>query len=196
MNGKILLWSTGFVVLVTTIGFGFWRQTHDDTDLPPLAGSMEQFKANTAPIALPDIQFLDADGQKTTLSALHGKLLVLNLWATWCAPCVEEMPSLDALDVKRQDARFAVVTISEDTTDAAQKVTRFFESHGIKALPRYLDPGFAVGPALKVAGLPTTLIVSPDGTELGRLEGNADWASPDALRLVDWYLDKVAKPQR
>jgi thiol-disulfide isomerase/thioredoxin len=167
-----------------------WRFTAADRpapDAPPLAGAMAEFKLRTPPVPTPEVGFTNAQDDRLDFSAFKGKLTLVNLWATWCAPCVREMPSLEALKQARGGDRFAVVTISEDLQGAAP-VEAFFEKNGITNLPAYLDPKNAIGRALKINGLPTTLLFDPAGRELGRFEGGADWSSPEALALIDWYL--------
>ncbi len=160
-------------------------------DQPPLSGSVAQFIAEVKPLPVPAVSFGGDHDDTTELGAFHGKFALVNLWATWCAPCVKELPSLDALQSARGGDRFQVVTISEDR-QGHQAVDPFLDKAGIKNLPRFTDPKSEVGRAWKIRGLPTTLLIGPDGTELGRLEGDANWSSPEALALIDWYL---AHPQ-
>jgi thiol-disulfide isomerase/thioredoxin len=154
---------------------------------PPLDGEMAQFKPQTPPVPAPAVGFTDAQNNQLDFSAFKGKLTLVNLWATWCVPCVHEMPSLEKLKQARDGNRFAVVTISEDR-QGAKLVGDFFEKNDIKTLPAYLDPKSEIGRALKLNGLPTTILLDPEGRELGRYEGGADWSSPEALALIDWYL--------
>ncbi len=131
------------------------------------------------PRALPAISFLDDAGASRSLRDYAGKTVLLNLWATWCAPCVAEMPALAALarDGAAQD--IVVLPLSSDA-GGAEAVRKFFAAHGITGLPVLLDPKGAAGEALGIRGLPTTLLIDAQGRERARLEGAADWAAPDA----------------
>jgi thiol-disulfide isomerase/thioredoxin len=179
------------VVAVVCVGIVIaWHfASADETapDKPPLDGDMADFKPGNPPMPVPAVGFTDALNNQLDFSAFKGKLTLVNLWATWCAPCVKEMPSLEGLKQAREGDRFAVVTISEDR-QGAKLVNEFFEKHGINSLPEYLDPKSEIGRALKLNGLPTTVLLDAEGRELGRYEGAADWSSPEALALIDWYL--------
>jgi thiol-disulfide isomerase/thioredoxin len=134
------------------------------------------------PRPLPDISFVDAAGAAHSLRDYAGKGVVLNLWATWCAPCVAEMPSLAAL-ARAGGPDVVVLPLSSDHGGTAV-VERFFREHGITGLPVALDPKAQAAEALGARGLPTTLIIDRQGRERARLEGAADWASPDALAAI------------
>ena len=130
-----------------------------------------------------DLHFTAADGSPRSLADYAGRAVVLNLWATWCVPCVREMPSLD--DLAKLVARDGVVVlpVSSDRGGAAV-VQRFYADHGIAQLPVLLDPMSTMAHALNVRGIPTTLLIDPQGQEVGWLEGAADWSSPDAVTVV------------
>ena len=132
--------------------------------------------------AVPDMAFLTADGE-TSLAAFHGKVVVLNFWATWCAPCVREMPSLDRLQAMLGGDDFAVVALSEDR-GGMPLVVRFYEKYDLENLARYLDPLGRVAAVLGVVGMPTTLVIDREGREIGRMVGPAEWDSPAALALI------------
>lgn len=134
------------------------------------------------PRQLPKISFIDATGASHDLGLYAGRGVVLNLWATWCAPCVAEMPSLAALARAAGDG-LVVLPLSSDRGGAAA-VERFYHAHGIEGLPVALDPKGQVIEALGARGLPTTLIIDRDGRERARLEGAADWAAPEALAAI------------
>lgn len=154
---------------------------------PPLTGQMTKFRWLEEPATPPVSVFQGPDGQAMTLADLKGKVLLVNFWATWCAPCVAEMPELNRLQKEAGSDRFQVLAISQDREGAA--VARpFLEKHGLDALALYTDPSLGLGRALKLQGLPTTLILDAQGRELGRLVGMADWAGKDARALIDWVL--------
>jgi thiol-disulfide isomerase/thioredoxin len=135
------------------------------------------------PTAAPDIVFVDAGGAKHHLSDLRGHGVVLNLWATWCAPCVAEMPSLAALSKGVAPHNVVVLPLSSDQGGAAA-VAAFFRQHGITGLPVLLDPDGDAERAFNVPGIPTSVIIDKSGMVQARVEGSADWSTPAALALV------------
>ena len=130
-----------------------------------------------------DLHFTAADGSAQSLADYAGRAVVLNLWATWCVPCVREMPALD--DLAKIVARDGVVVlpVSSDHGGAAV-VQRFYADHRITNLPVLLDPMGVMARALNVRGIPMTLLIDPEGQEVAWLEGAADWSSPDAVTVV------------
>ncbi len=144
------------------------------------------FAFATPPQALPDESFQSADGE-TSLAAFQGKVVVLNFWATWCAPCVREMPSLDRLQAMLGGDDFEVIALSEDR-GGMPLVVRFYEKYGLENLARYLDPQGRVAAVLGVVGMPTTLVIDRAGREIGRIVGPAEWDSRAALALVRGVL--------
>jgi len=154
---------------------------------PPLAGQMTKFRWLEEPTTPPVSVFQGPDGKAMTLADLKGKVLLVNFWATWCAPCVAEMPELNRLQKEAGSDRFQVLAISQDR-EGAGVARPFLEQHGLDALALYTDPSLGLGRALKLKGLPTTLILDAQGRELGRLVGMADWAGKDARALIDWVL--------
>lgn len=142
---------------------------------------------------IPDLAFTGPDGQATSIAALRGKTLLVNLWATWCVPCRKEMPALDRLQQQMGGADFAVVAINIDQRNL-DRPKRFLDEIGVKALAYYADPAAKsfqdlqkIGRAL---GMPTTLIVDTKGCELAHLAGPAEWDSPDALALIKAAMAK------
>jgi thiol-disulfide isomerase/thioredoxin len=133
------------------------------------------------------VAFTDLEGKELSLDVFKGKVVVLNLWATWCVPCIKEMPSLERLSAKMKDKGVAVMSISQDRGGVKQ-VGPFLEKHGLKSLPIYLDPKGAVLKAINGRGLPTTLVIDKEGREVGRLEGDAEWDGPNALALIEYVL--------
>jgi thiol-disulfide isomerase/thioredoxin len=140
------------------------------------------------PVSLASLTFENPEGEPVTLGELSGKTLLVNLWATWCAPCREEMPALDALQQEAGGEDFAVVTINLDT-GAEDKPREFLEEIGVDNLPLYRDASMDVFNELKseglAFGLPVTLLVDENSCLMAAMNGPADWASEDALRLVE-----------
>ena len=137
--------------------------------------------ANPAPAAA--ITFTDADGKETTLAEFAGQGLMINLWATWCPPCVAEMPALDRLQAMLRAERITMLALSSDRGGRAQ-VEPFYQRLGLKELAIWLDPRGAAARALGARGLPTTVIIDRAGREVARLEGEAAWDAPELVAAV------------
>jgi thiol-disulfide isomerase/thioredoxin len=137
--------------------------------------------------APPDEAFFDGKGTAVKLSAFRGKIVVLNFWATWCAPCVKELPSLDRLQVKRGGADFVVVAIDAEK-HSETKAGPFMADLGITALEPYYDAKMKLWHALNLQGLPTTILIDPDGRMIARHEGEAEWDSDKVLAEIDRLL--------
>lgn len=146
-------------------------------------GAMARFKPARPPKPLPDLEFLDANDKPMRLADLTGKARLINLWATWCAPCVKEMPSLDRLQAALPKDKFVVLPISLDGPSKA-KVAPFYKERKLANLGIYYDKGRKAMSVLDVSLLPTSILVDPAGRELGRLEGDADWDTPEGIALL------------
>ena len=160
---------------------------------PFAKGEVAAVQVPKASQMIPDLAFTGPDGQATSIAALRGKTLLVNLWATWCVPCRKEMPALDRLQQQMGGADFAVVAINIDQRNL-DRPKRFLDEIGVKALAYYADPAAKsfqdlqkIGRAL---GMPTTLIVDAKGCELAHLAGPAEWDSPDALALIKAAMAK------
>jgi len=154
----------------------------------PLArGEVAAMAIAERPLRLPDISFRDRAGAERRLSDWRGRTVLLNLWATWCIPCRQEMPALDALEGALGGERFEVVAVNIDTRDSG-KPHAWLDEVGVNRLAYYADPSAKVFQDLKLAGrafgLPTTVLVDPAGCEIGTAAGPAEWASEDGIRLM------------
>lgn len=147
-------------------------------------GKMAAFVKKATPAPLPDITFQDASGKDVTLSSFKGKTILLNLWATWCQPCREEMPALDRLQKAMGSDKFEVVALSLDRQGYAAS-RKFLDELKANAVNLYADPTAKQGMALKLIGMPTTILINKDGLEIGRLAGSAEWDSDDAKKLIE-----------
>jgi thiol-disulfide isomerase/thioredoxin len=141
-------------------------------------------RIHDAPRALPDIAFEDGEGRKRGLSQFRGKAVLLNVWATWCAPCREEMPALDRVQRKLGGPGFEVLALSIDTGGTAA-VKRFYDEVGVRSLALYADPTMRATAALGAMGVPTTLLIDAEGRELGRHTGPARWDDPEVMRKIE-----------
>ena len=147
--------------------------------------------ATAAPQPLPPLTFETLDGQPASLADFAGKVVVLNLWATWCAPCREEMPGLDRLQAQFADRDLVVLALSVDRA-GPERVQTFLDEVGVKQLHVYRDPKAAATRAVKVPGLPATILVDRKGQEVGRVLGIAQWDGPAAVAAVEKLLAEPA----
>lgn len=157
--------------------------------LTPLAtGDVAAMAPTDSPVSVADLAFDSEEGEPMTLADLSGKTLLVNLWATWCAPCREEMPALDELQTQAGGEDFEVVTINIDTGDVS-KAEAFLEEIGVANLALYRDASMGVFNDLKADGLafglPVTLLVDEEGCLMASMNGPAAWASEDAFRLIE-----------
>lgn len=140
------------------------------------------FMLHETPKELPDVSFQNGDGQALSLSAFRGKTLLVNVWATWCPPCRHEMPTLDRLQGKLGGPAFEVVALSIDRS-GPEKVRTFFAEIDVKSLALYIDTSGQAARELQVIGLPVTILIDPQGRELGRLTGPAEWDTPEMIEF-------------
>ena len=147
------------------------------------ADALSDLKLVDPPLTPAPISFVDAEGRAHTLKEYLGSGVVLNLWATWCPPCVAELPSLVGLAGKLAAQRIVVLPLSSDRGGAAS-VRQFYQAHGIKSLPILLDPQGNAMRALGVSGIPTTFIIDRKGLERASAAGAQDWGSDAAVARV------------
>lgn len=175
-------------VLYTALAFGANPAAADSAiDIAALdalrTGDMVKLALDTDPAPVPDGILLDEADKEHRLSDMRGKYLLVNFWATWCAPCRKEMASLDRLQTRLGGDRFAVVTIATGP-NPLPAIRKFFADEGVPALPLLRDPRQRFARDMGVIGLPISVLVDPEGREIGRLIGEAQWDGPDALALV------------
>ena len=152
-------------------------------DAPP------KFALHPAAKSLPEIQFQDSEGKNLSLADFRGRLILLNIWATWCLPCRHEMPTLDRLQAELGGPDFQVLALSMDR-GGFEAITKFYDEVGVKHLAIYLDSSARAASTLGAVGLPTTLLIDRDGREIGRLVGPAEWDSSDMIAFIRSYLPK------
>jgi thiol-disulfide isomerase/thioredoxin len=151
----------------------------------PLSGTLDISQRGAA---APDVAFNDPDGKSTTLAAFKGKPVLVNLWATWCGPCVIEMPTLDALAAREKD-RLVVLTVSQDMQNL-EKIKPFFVQKGFKTIQPFVDPENNLGFSYMTGVMPTTVLYDAEGKEVWRMIGGMDWNGTRASALMEETLAK------
>jgi len=153
------------------------------------AGDMKKLVVHDSPQSTSSAEFILADDKgEASLEAYRGKYVLLNFWATWCAPCRTEMPHLSALQEEFGGPNFEVLTLATGR-NSPEGIKRFFEEAGIDNLPRHQDPRKAVASQMAIAAIPVTVLIDPDGREIARLQGDADWYSDSARAIIKTLVD-------
>jgi thiol-disulfide isomerase/thioredoxin len=147
------------------------------------------FAVHESPRPLPDIHFENAQGEAMSLADFRGKVVLLNIWATWCAPCRREMPTLERLQADLGGADFEVVALSIDRK-GLPVVKEFYEELGLQHLGMYVDASGKASRELSTLGVPTTLLIDREGNELGRLAGPAEWDSPEMMAFIRGHIEQ------
>ena len=191
-NTARILWASVGVVALAAGAVGAYFSTRPATQpatalTAPRVQDGSVFRIHDAPRALPEFAFRDAEGGKLTLAQFQEKVVLLNIWATWCAPCREEMPALDRLQRNLGGPDFEVVALSIDAAGASV-VKRFYEEVGVRSLAIYIDPTMRATATLAAVGVPTTLLIDRQGRELGRRTGPAEWDGPRSVATIQEYL--------
>ncbi len=181
----------GFAVLYTALALCANAAMADTSALEALReGTMKKLRF-VEPAPVPDTVFTHADGGEYTLAQFEGKHIVLNFWATWCAPCRKEMPMLSELQAEFGGDSFEIVTIATGRNELAG-IRRFFDEIEVDNLPIYLDPRQKLAREMGVLGLPVTLVLDPEGNEIGRMIGDAEWNGDSAKAIVKALIDEGA----
>jgi len=160
------------------------RPVHERELLPTALAHLE---LQPAPKSVPSVGFTEANGKRDTLASFRGRYLLLNVWATWCAPCVRELPALATL--KERLPGLTVVAVNVGREDAAH-TQEFLKEHGAASLAVYLDSDIALLHAFNMQGLPFSLIIDPNGREIARAVGPCEWGTPAAVS----YLRSLMAP--
>lgn len=156
--------------------------THAPIPVAPTVPGPDRVDRSHKGSAMPAMPFAAPGGAPATLASFRGHPVLVNLWATWCGPCVKEMPALDALAV-RETGKMVVVAISQDMGGDKQ-VQPFWKGHNVKALTPYTDAKNVLMTAIGAADLPTTVLYDAKGREVWRTSGGMDWTGADAARLI------------
>lgn len=161
---------------------------------PPLAGTVANFTVFDPPRPAPEAVFSGGDGNEVGLADFRGEVVLLNFWATWCIPCLAEMPALDRLQAAQGQEGLVVIALSQDRA-GAPAVVRFYEEYDFGNLGVYVDPEGKVAGAFEIGVLPTTLLIDRDGNVVGQLVGAAEWDSAEAQALIRHYLEAGGPPR-
>ena len=163
------------------------QETTVPASVTPTAPEKASFVALKTPRPLAPLGFVDSDGATMTLSDFRGRIVLLNVWATWCVPCRKEMPALDRLQAKLGGPDFTVIPLSIDHR-GRDAVTRFYRELGLSSLGIYIDKSANATYAINAVGLPVTLLIDRQGRELGRVIGAAEWDGAEMLSLIAGYV--------
>jgi len=185
MNRRTILLAAAILFAVATWAI-FARRSSEIANAPPLSGWMKNFTPTPDAGPAPQSPMAAQDGRALRLADFHGRLVLVNFWATWCAPCVREMPSLLRLHRARAGADFTVLAVSQDLK-GWPAIRPFVARHALDGLPVAHDPKGALARAFGIRGIPTTVLLDRDGRILGRLAGIAEWDSPEVGMLIDYY---------
>src|SRR4051812_9058151 len=184
------LWLAGALLVVVGVAAAAAFTLQRPGTLPV---ALKGFQEQSSPKPAPEIGFTDADGRQLSLADFRGKVVLLNFWATWCVPCVEEMPSLDKLQAMLGGPDFKVVALSTDR-EGLSVVRPFIDKLGVRNLDIYLDQPRAAQRAFGLRGIPTTMLIDREGRERGRLEGMARWDSAEAVALIRRAIGPASPP--
>ncbi len=209
---RALLTATGIAaaLAIAVVPYQIGLETPGENNLAPAAERASAGGANAAPIPavqtpppeplefpfdlldpprpLPELRFVDGEGRPLTIADFRGKVILLNIWATWCIPCLREMPTLDRLQAKLGGPRFEVVVLSIDI-GGIPVVEKFYRALKLDSLGIYVDKTLRVKRDLGIVGIPTTLLIDRQGREIGRLAGPAEWDSKEAIKAIRRYLE-------
>lgn len=179
---------TSFITFLVLIG-SFVAVANLYPKLFPRELPLGQFSLLETPREIKNFTFSDAAGQSFDLEQFRGGYLFVNVWATWCEPCREEMPALDQLARELSGQNIQVLPISIDVTGAGT-VERFYKRYELRDLPVYVDPAQNVMRSLNVFGIPTTVLIDPQGREIGRMAGPAQWDRPQSIADLKQIIDR------
>lgn len=189
--------SAALILLALGYGAAFWpSSTVAPPGAAPSAPAAATFELSVfdQPRDLPEIRFVDSESRSLTLADFRGKVVLLNVWATWCVPCRHEMPSLDRLQAQLGGEDFVVLALSIDRA-GLPAIKRFYEELGLQHLGIYADASGATSRALGAPGLPTTLLIDRAGREVARKMGAAEWDSPDMIARLRQQIEAPLRPK-
>jgi peroxiredoxin len=181
MRGKVFFSSLFVLLFLSSLHFsaeGGEEDLFSKIRISPIKGERKA----------PDFSLIDLNGKKLGLRQFKGKIILLNFWATWCGPCKEEMPNLEALHQRFKERNFVLLTISVDYEDL-KPVKEFIDKHHY-TFPVLLDPKCETVDLFEVKGIPTTLLIDKKGRMVGKAIGPRDWMSPEVISLINLLVEK------
>ena len=191
---RVLLIAAGLVAFAVSL-VGVWYSLPpsetvpllSETPPPAIVPRIFSLTPYAKPRPIANVGFEDGDGRKLGLADFRGKVVLLNIWATWCAPCRKEMPTLDRLQARLGSPDFEVVALSIDR-DGQPVVRRFFDEMNVRTLKVYVDTSTEAMSKLAIVGVPTTLLIDRKGREIARYTGIAKWDQPDVVGAIERYI--------
>lgn len=174
------------IVAGTAIWWFYAVKSSEKHAQPSLTGWMQNFTPTAQGEPVPMLGFRAKDGDERKFSDFSGKIVLVNFWATWCLPCIREMPSLLRLQKARGGDDFTVIALSQDLR-GWPVVSPFLEKNDLTELPVYVDQKTVISRGFGIKGLPTSILLDREGREIGRLAGHAEWDSSEALALINYY---------
>ena len=172
---------SGLVAGIIAIAVLYGNSSNDVQLVPP--PQLDKFELTAGRPAVPDLAFEDGAGMPTSIAKFKGRVLLLNLWATWCAPCVAELPDLARTQSALSQEKFLVLPVDMEKLESA-KVAAFLKEHDSEILPVYIDRNMAVMRGFEAFALPFTVLIDAEGREIGRASGPQDWGHPDVLAYL------------
>ncbi len=183
---KQTLWNLGQNFrrfMVAALVYTALAQGANATDLSALqVGEMKKIVIHPTPIDLPTVTLVDLGDAPQDLTQFRGRWALVNFWATWCAPCRAEMPSIGRLAQELPDLQVVLIATGRNPVP---QITRFIDEVGVSDLQQLRDPKMALSSQIGILGLPVTIILNPQGQEVARMIGDAEWDAPEALALID-----------
>jgi thiol-disulfide isomerase/thioredoxin len=183
----------GWVAIVIMLA-GLARPEARAAESGPMPDELRGFVAAEPGKPAAAIQVLDQGEQTVGLDAFRGRLVLVNFWATWCEPCVKEMPALDTLQTRFAGRPFSVLAISEDRGGLAV-VRKYYDQHALDGLDIYTDAHGEAGRAFAIRGLPTTILIDASGQELGRVEGAVEWDAAAVAAQIEKFIAAGGRPK-
>ena len=172
------------LLLIGLVAAGCDRQKAEAPQAPVAGQPVKGVDRGHRGEAAPTTSFRDPDGGEISLADFRGRPVLVNLWASWCAPCIQELPTLQKLEeAQAQDGQMGVIAVSQDMGPAAS-VDAFLKGKGISRFAAFHDPDMALSTALSVQVMPTTLLYDSQGREIWRYTGDLDWTGAEAKALL------------
>ena len=159
-------------------------------DGPPISGSVQNFDVRDVPVQMPQTRFQTDRREEQTLADFRGRVILVNFWATWCLGSWRELPTLERLQAEFGSDEFSVVIMSQDL-EGWEVIEPFLEKRQFNFPESYYDEGFKLGDAIDLPRQMGSILIDENGREMGRLDGHADWDTPEAVALIQYYLDSA-----